>query len=318
LERSILGKAQQEMGDTIIPAEPPNWLEVEKKAIALFLRTKDLRIAIILVRALLETAGFTGFRDGLTLLVQLLDKHWESIHPQLDPDDSNDPTERVNILVSLSDTDSILRKLRETALVQSRAFGKFNLRDIHIASGGMPVPKKMKAVPEMSTIEAAFTDAPMDAIQATSGAVRDSITQLSRLKTDLGKKVGQSKAPDFNGLMNLLKELDKFLSAQLSRKGVIGGEAVNDELEVGPDGSVPTQVEVQTVSNRITSREDVFKALDKVIDYYKLHEPSSPVPFLLNRAKQLISKDFMEILQELVPSGIAQAKTICGPDVKKK
>ncbi len=95
-------------------------------------------------------------------------------------------------------------------------------------------------------------------------------------------------------------------------------QQVSGEVQAGTENHPPTQVEVQMGNGRINSREDVFKALDKIIDYYKIHEPSSPVPFLLNRAKQLISKDFMEILQELVPTGIAQAKTICGPDVKKK
>ncbi|MDE9448306.1 type VI secretion system ImpA family N-terminal domain-containing protein, partial [Xenorhabdus bovienii] len=33
LENSLIGKVEQQFGDITIPAEPPNWLQVEKQAI---------------------------------------------------------------------------------------------------------------------------------------------------------------------------------------------------------------------------------------------------------------------------------------------
>ena len=47
--------------------------------------------------------------------------------------------------------------------------------------------------------------------------------------------------------------------------------------------------------------------------YYERHEPSSPVPLLLKRAKRLVAKDFMEILRDLAPDGVDQAERISGP-----
>jgi type VI secretion system protein ImpA len=52
--------------------------------------------------------------------------------------------------------------------------------------------------------------------------------------------------------------------------------------------------------------------IDKICDYFERHEPSSPVPLLLNRAKRLISKDFLEILRDLTPDGVLQAESIGG------
>jgi type VI secretion system protein ImpA len=52
--------------------------------------------------------------------------------------------------------------------------------------------------------------------------------------------------------------------------------------------------------------------LDKICAYYSRYEPSSPVPLLLQRAKRLVSKDFMEILQDLTPDSVSQAQKICG------
>jgi type VI secretion system protein ImpA len=52
--------------------------------------------------------------------------------------------------------------------------------------------------------------------------------------------------------------------------------------------------------------------LDKACEYFHRYEPSSPVPLLLERAKRLMSKDFVEILRDLAPDGIAQFEVVSG------
>jgi type VI secretion system protein ImpA len=48
------------------------------------------------------------------------------------------------------------------------------------------------------------------------------------------------------------------------------------------------------------------------MDYYARHEPSSPLPILLKRAKRLVGADFMEIINDLAPSGVDNVKLIGG------
>ena len=62
----------------------------------------------------------------------------------------------------------------------------------------------------------------------------------------------------------------------------------------------------------VRNRNDVEKMLDLIIAYYQKEEPSSPMPFLLRRAKGLVNKDFIEIISELSPGGANEAKSICG------
>jgi type VI secretion system protein ImpA len=66
------------------------------------------------------------------------------------------------------------------------------------------------------------------------------------------------------------------------------------------------------LQGEVSSRADVIKVIDKVCAYYERHEPSSPVPLLLNRARRLVDKSFMEILQDLAPEGLGQARQIGG------
>ena len=53
-----------------------------------------------------------------------------------------------------------------------------------------------------------------------------------------------------------------------------------------------------------------MRLLDLVVRYYERHEPSSPLPLLLSRARNLADKGFLEILQELAPDGLMQAQVV--------
>ena len=68
------------------------------------------------------------------------------------------------------------------------------------------------------------------------------------------------------------------------------------------------------MSGPIQSREDVIRVLDQVCDWYSKYEPSSPVPLLLHRAKRLVNKNFMELMQDLTPGGLSEIQTIAGSE----
>ncbi|MFQ5587553.1 MAG: type VI secretion system protein TssA [Nitrospiria bacterium] len=317
LESATQGKPEQELGQTKVAAEPPKWDEVKRAAIDLFDRTKDLRVATWLLSALVHTEGLSGLEDGLRLLRELLSRYWVSLHPQLDPGENNDPTERINIVLMLVDPQSTLLTVRRAPLVNSKVFGRFSLKDILIASGVEPMLDKIGVPqPETATVDAAFTDTPIEALQKTADIVSNCIAHVGAIETFFTEQVGSVYAPSFKNLVNLLKEIAKVLSDQLGRHGVNKTDPIAKTQSEA--ATIPsTQLTAHTLPAQITSREDVFRQLDKIIAYYTKYEPSSPVPLLLKRAKQLIHKDFMEIINDLVPAGVAQAKTICGPQDKK-
>ena len=62
----------------------------------------------------------------------------------------------------------------------------------------------------------------------------------------------------------------------------------------------------------ITTRADALLLMDLVRAYYERYEPSSPLPFLIDRARRLADKDFMDILRDLAPDGLSQAQHIAG------
>src|SRR5947208_14059301 len=133
LEEAARGKPEQRSGDAVKPAEDPNWSKVIDLAQATLLRSKDLRVAVHLTRALTCTEGIPGLATGLGLIHGLLDRYWDGVHPLLEADQGGDPTERLNALAPLADPETVIRDLRDADLVNSREHGQPQGREVEIA-----------------------------------------------------------------------------------------------------------------------------------------------------------------------------------------
>lgn len=319
LERAAKGKPEQQMGDTIIPGEEPNWREVKAKAIELLSRSKDLRVAVHLTSANLRLEGFPGFRDGLALVRGLLDAFWDTLYPQLDPEDDNDPTMRINALAPLTDPDGVLRALREAVVVDSRAVGRFTYRDFQIVTGAITAPKGKEGT-DLVTFDAAFSDAALESIQQTEQALAQCLSEVRTIESNLTGRVGAEQTADLSALASLLRNVHHVVAERLGRRDdapdldATGGPDMSDaegEATSSPGTSVSRPA---AAPGEIRTREDVIKTLDRLCDYYARNEPSSPIPLLLRRAQRLANKSFVDIIQDLAPGALSEIEKIRGVD----
>lgn len=313
LDRAQQGRPEQVIGDSVKPGEDPDWPDVRDRAEALLARARDLRVASALATALLKTEGVAGLAAGLTIIRGLLEGQWDTVHPQLDADDNNDPTFRVNSLMGLSSADGLLKALRESPVVQSKALGRFGLRDMRIASGKSPAPASMTDPPQQTQIDAAFLDADLDSLKATAAALAASLDQVSGIDRLLVDKVGAS-APELKPLVLDLSDLKRIFGEKLAARGV--GSAGGGESAAGGTAGGAAAGGAAGGTGEVSSREDVVRQLDRLCDYYRRYEPSSPIPLLLQRAKRLVAKDFMEIIRDMTPSGVAEAEMLGGVEKK--
>jgi type VI secretion system protein ImpA len=67
----------------------------------------------------------------------------------------------------------------------------------------------------------------------------------------------------------------------------------------------------------VRSREDALRLIDRICAYFEQHEPSSPVPLILRRAKRLVGAGFIDILRDMAPAGVGEAETIAGLEAKE-
>lgn len=312
LERAARGKEEHSMGDVVVAAEEPDWADVGSRAADLLARSKDVRIASYLARAQLHTHGVEGFSATLGLLRGLLERYWDTIYPQLDAEDDNDPTVRVNSIMSFCDPAGVIRTLRVIPLVRSRGFGPVSYRDIAIASGELsPGNGAGEDALNPAAIEGAFAECDLDALRGTQEAVRAALDHSAAIEQLVTEKIGVGGAPSLDDLTQVLKSMDRALTEKVSaRTG--DAESVDESGEAALSGEGGGAAESAGRSGPIRSREDVVRAIDRICEYYQRNEPSSPVPLLLRRARRLVAKEFMEILRDMVPDGVTQAETIAG------
>jgi type VI secretion system protein ImpA len=312
---------EQVLGNITQAEQLPNWKDVRKDLLKLMEKTRDLRLLLELVRVELNVHGAAGLAESLELLRRSLETYWDSVHPQLDPEDDNDPSQRVNILRGLCDSGSVLRFLQAMPLVESRAFGRYSLRDIHIANGKIPTPQGVEA-PSMSSVKGAFTEVAQShpgVLTDTHDALKTSFAITGQIEALVTEKVGISQAPSFQALRDKLKEALYAMDEQMALCGL--GVETPVEIETPEEspspGTQPQRIAPPQAPGQlggINSREDVVKALDLICDYYARFEPSSPVPILAQRAKRLATKSFMEIIEDLAPDGLNQIRLIKGND----
>jgi type VI secretion system protein ImpA len=307
LEEAARGKAEQRTGDHVKPAEDPNWPKVVDRAQAILNRSKDLRVAVHLTRALTCTEGIPGLATGLSLVHGLLERYWEGIHPVLEADHNNDPTERLNAMAPLVDPEVIVKDLRDCYLVNTREQGQLRAREIEVSLGRLAPsrtadPGALKPIGQLhAQIAAAYASD-----RSVPSAVREAYDRAVAIQTLLNERLGASRALD---LAPLVEPLGGLVEACETALGVKSEGAKDGQAEAG-EGARPA------ASGEIRTRDDAVRMLEAVCSFLERTEPSNPAPLFIRRAQRLIKKSFLEIVRDLMPDSLSQLEKLAG-DVEK-
>ena len=306
---------ERQAGKEIIAAADPDFKDVEQKALAILERSHDLRAAVILASAVLQTKGLKGFAEATAYVRGCLAQHWDTCHPQLDADDDNDPTMRINAVKGLGGADTVLVNLRKTALTNSRTFGRLNLRDIQIALGEMPPPEGQQPQYDRTSVAAAFADTGDEALTETLAAIRAALADVKAVEGVFSDRT-PGYGPDLDDLRKMLQQLARHVSDNVAAPEV-AGEAEDDEAASVPATGGYASAPARRGSGgglpgSIETAQDARTAIDRVIEYFKRYEPSSPVPIILERAKRLVGADFMAIMKDMAPGGLDSVRMIGG------
>ena len=300
---------ERQVGSSIISASDPDFKEMIALAVKVLERSHDLRAAVTLAYAQLQINGLAGFASSIAYIRGCVETFWDTCHPQLDPDEDNDPTMRVNAVLRLADLGTIQRGLRLTPITESRGFGRMCLRDISVAEGEITAPPDMQVVPDMAGISAAFQDTDPERLKAFLAAAKAAQDDIRAIDAAFEVHV-PGRGPDLDPVLKLLKQIafrltsalgepEEAIDAEAESQGGSGLSGYTGALSRGPVGS-------------ITNQADVVNTIDRIIAYYERYEPSSPLPLLLIRAKRLVGADFLTIMRDMAPSGIENVNLIGG------
>jgi len=336
-------RANQLNSDGTINESAPEveWQQVLDDSLALAEEGRDLRLLVIVVRALAQTEGYPGLARGLTLLTETLELYWDSLHPDLRdrPDPAAATLPRLNALKQLENDDNgLLGDLKYSIAFTKRGLGAVwgiqlaeaalsEFEALSRAPSGLSQQERdaiasahAQTVNRVSAASKALAAEEAETAQGLLAGLKDSEAALSGLTAKFAEKGGFAE-----GLGLALPELDDFLKhcrktmetalAEISgavagaEPGAPAGEA-SAEGAAGAAGGGP-QPGVRAPGT-IASRTDVEECLDRIVEFYDRTEPSSPIPFFLRRVRRMVQMDFAELMEEVAPGGIKDFQALAG------
>ena len=326
------GLRSQDGGRTEPEGAPVAWAEVRERAQALLLRSKDLRLAVWLTRALLHLEGFPAIRQGLDLTLLWLRDYWDGVHPRLDPDDG-DPTMRLNALATLGALDAVAGDVRACCLLDSRQQGRLTVRDLELAQGRLePLPGEARpaASEAMARLEVALRLAP-----GLAAAAREAPQQLEAIRAVLvdrldgssaerqGERRAEAPLPDLSRLQGMLDGVAQAV-AQVTASASTPA-SIPDLPGAGLDAAEMPASSLQLSREEpaiqfpgvINSRQQVVEMLGILCQYLEKNEPTNPVQILLRRAQRMMQMGFLELLRDMAPDGLDQAEKVVGAKIAR-
>jgi type VI secretion system ImpA family protein len=308
-----------QMGDSKIEGRGPDWKNLSKNGLELWKKTRDLRVAVYIVIAEAVTGGLAGLASALKLPFFLVKELWDGFYPRLDPDD-NDPIERLNILSMLSpqsgsinDPIMFIPRFRDTTLVPSL---KYTLRDLLIVLNEIEVSGEDRVDPQLFNAE--LMNVPVEEIQARAALVRETKELVTALCGEMDGKMKGGYTLDMSALLHELDRLGAFYNARAASFSAIESNESASEttVEEGSPADQPRPAHpagnFNLASYHAATRAEALLLMKKGAEYFQVQEPSSPVPFLINRAMRFAEMSFIDLIQDIAPDAAARGRDILG------
>jgi len=331
---------------------PVDWPAVLEMAEELRARGRDLRLLAVVARALAGEDGLSGAAEGLTLIARNIETYWDSIQPALRPGVSpaDAALRRLNALRDLQNKNGgLLGDLQARTLFTVPAIGSICGRDLEQCALDERTVLQ-EAAPGLNTKEkselAATHARLMERVRGACAAIADKAPgKLEALKAEAAAALSALDAIDkvlsqrLEQSGPILPDLRKFLErVATTGQRMVAGRSAPNGAAVGEGGATPLPEFLNhnghdgrvaesrqgngggfgMLPDRIGSREEVVKCLDLVVAFYDRTEPSSPIPHLARRIRRMVHMDFVELMEDLAPSGLKEFRLLAGMTDSKK
>jgi type VI secretion system protein ImpA len=270
--------------------------------------TKSLEITAFLIEGLTRQYGFAGLRDGFRLARELASAFWDVIYPL--PDEYGMET-RVFTLGCLNGHDGdgtvtpAIDRIAITVTGSSDPFALWQYRQALEIDRLDPDVKQNKIAQGALSLEvfrAAVTETPAQFFADLLEDIQQAADEFQQLTEVLDDKCGHASPPssDIRSALQRAKEEVEFFARD--RLATLIPEETGEPVPEGEEGA-KTSGEgggQGGSTGPLRNREDAFRLLMQVADYFRKAEPHNPVSYSLQQVVRWGRMPLPDLLKELV------------------
>ena len=290
------------------PTPDIEWRKIRSQAPKLLSeQAKDFEVAMWLTEALLRLQGFAGLRDGFALAAGLLQGFADGVHPRPDEDGPIATVATVAGLAGTQGPGALIQPLRAVWLSDSMdAPGPVAYWQYLVAidqGRGAPQPTDLTR----EDFENSVRHSTPEFLADLKDDLRGALDSVAVLQAALDARIGRD-APSCGNIrreLEAIRELVVNLVGENAEAPEALPEAAPVEAAPGPQAAAkPVQVAVP--ADVINNREDAFRQLLKVAEYFRKAEPQSPIAASIEEVVRRGRLNLTDLVTELIPNDEAR------------
>ncbi|WP_339742037.1 type VI secretion system protein TssA [uncultured Rubinisphaera sp.] len=273
--------------------------------------SKDFEMTAYLLESLVRIHGFAGMRDGCRLIEAYVKEFGDVIYPL--PDEDGLET-RLAPLVGLNGEDAtgtLIMPLKNVPITGETSEGAYGLAqytqamELEKVDPGARDRRISQGAISLDTFNMALSATTAEKFGEIRDDLREAITAFKEMTAALDEKYGRDSPPSSSirqTLEEILETLEKVARDKLATLSTDDEtEVVGEEVatETGSTTAKPA-ASVNSVEG-IRSREDAFRILLQVAEYFRKAEPHTPISYGIQQVVRWGRLPLPELMKELIP-----------------
>ncbi len=278
--------------------QPPRWPAIQEEALKLAAQSKHLRLAVILTESACINEGLEGFRDGLRLLRSWCNDFWPHLYPR----------EIRHTLIDSLSTSRFLIKPRRLILASSVG-GSYSFDDLETARGNLQSSDSEQAN-QARLVVGVFESTPKEKHARNHATALEALEHAREIENIFDECGGSDDSISLSDLRDCLSRMASALEPYAKDADTTTTSAA--ETQASGTSHTSGGANIQAFGS-IDSRQKAGEQLEQIAQFFERNEPSSPVPYMLRRARRCIGMSFMDLIKDL-STDAANANLILSPE----
>ena len=292
-----------------------NWKKILKEVPKCLEKdTKDLELAAWLTEALVRLHGFEGLLEGLQLIHQLVTQFGVNLYPQPDDDGIETQVAPIMGLSGVSGPGSLIVPVNCAAVIelndgtQYSAWNYAQAVEVEKISDVKQRQKKLDSgVVELATIKTALSKIKEPVLTAKYAKIQECLAEVEHLTIIFNQFTNDPSLVSFGNLRQALVNCVEIIKPQIDKFTIAENFDLISENEakelVDTTGAYPTAaVKGEFAINPavLATRDEALHMLTKIVEFFRAHEPHSPISYSLEKIISWANMSLPELLNELI------------------